>query len=260
MTDRQKANLLFALQIIGGVSVILTIIVSAWNLTERFRGPKLRAAMLQGEAIMSPLDIPSLHIGAAAKRFVEQYGTNDSQLATSLRLTVSETNFPGRTAHIEIGRRWVQIDIFNFGSQTAAGVRVLMAGEGKAEIFEHHEQFSKSAIDWKNSVAIGDIRPGAHVVCRLWNTNISSIFGANSPAVQYDKGTVTIRETRMFFGWDSDLVAFFLELPSWLRWALGLGFVVVVFGLFVVAVRRGYIVLSPMKKTQPSQSGQTIYP
>jgi hypothetical protein len=152
--------------------------------------------------------------------------------------------------YIDLRPMQVTITVKNNGSDIARDVKLMFPGEGIAEVEEVAiASTTAKKISWNGKIPIDDIRPQGTVEIRIWPKaiifpNLSNL----NPTIIYSKGSVKVRDVRSFYGWDADLLFWFISLSMFLQAGLVVLFFTLIFGCLYIAWRRGHIVVKPNKK------------
>lgn len=138
------------------------------------------------------------------------------------------------------------VEVTNNSGEVAKDVRLIIPGSGKADISVRplgSFDLSKSAVDWKQEIPLGSIPPNGRVQLLVWpdESLFLTFFGVNAGVV-HDKGSGVVREAHEFFGWDADLVAWFLGQTAVTRYSLGLLALAILIAPVWLLRRRGYVV------------------
>jgi hypothetical protein len=128
--------------------------------------------------------------------------------------------------------------------------KLVLPGEGQAEISEATIMSPEvKRLNWSGQIVIGDMRPKSTVEVKVWfKTIVMGNLNLVNPAVVYAGGTGEVMEVRGFYGWGADAATLFL---SFSRPFLIAAVCIIIAGLVLliwVAVRRGHIVMRPMKR------------
>ena len=252
----------------GAISLILGLVTGLWNLAERLRGPRLTAIGRTVDAAIQPdlrrelrnanglLEIINLRLSV---------GTNASDILNEVRSRLAGTNELLRSLadffehNLAMENQYLEVTVENEGNEFAKNVALAVPARGIAEISSgKFISAEKNVVRWTNSIALGDIRPGASLTVRAWTGSHVFVWGIQDlkPALSYDKGTTAVRALQAFAGWDADLVAWFLGQSLGTRYTYG----ILLFALIVIfcriLIRRGHLVLRPRRPDVARQVAQ----
>lgn len=141
------------------------------------------------------------------------------------------------------------VTILNKSDEVAKDVKIVFPGAGKVDIVEGaYGTFDgeKKPSEWKREISVGSVPPRATVQLLIWPDEglAATLFGADI-GLMHDGGSGVVRQWQKFYGWDAELVTWFLSQSAVFRWVLaggaGLFLAVVIWFLF----RRGHLVLRP---------------
>lgn len=206
-------------KILSVLLTAVTLIYIFFQLTDRFKVPSLYGTVefqncsihpkirdMMKERIetkfLSSLIDEQKKKGKSAKKILEAIETNISdnkkiQFDVDLNLNQLEL------------RPMILVKILNNGSQLARDVKLILPSKGIAEISE--VGLTEKTTDWSGQVLIGDIRPDARIEVKVWP---ESLYLPNlqliKPAIVHSNGTGKLMEVHRLYGWDADVVAWFL--------------------------------------------------
>jgi hypothetical protein len=250
--------------LIGKVLAIFStaIVITGGLLTllDRLSGPSVFAVVDIRMAYTNPKVLDTLKQRVETKKLLEliearkKKGEKQDTILKGIETAVTEKDvgpFDDWIIDMDFGlRTMMEIEIENNGSSLAKDVRLILPGEGVAEIAERWASKPSKRIDWSDEIPLGDIRPKAKLGVRVWPKSI--IFGSFNlinPAVVHSGGTGKVMELHSFYGWQADLATWFLARGLLFRAiSISVGLTVIVIIIWF-AIRRGYIVLRPAKHT-----------
>lgn len=145
-------------------------------------------------------------------------------------------------------RTMMEFEIGNNGSSLAKDVRLILPGDGVAEIIEHLGGKPSKKIDWSDQIPLGDIRPNAKLGVRVWpKSMIFASFNLTNPAIVHSGGTGKVMEVHGFYGWQADLAAWFVARGLIFQVISSAVALTIIIMIIWFAIRRGYVVLRPAR-------------
>lgn len=247
-------------KIIVFAGVVVGLIVGAQQIFDRLQSPKMVAA---GEVQYYHLNpkIKELFIAKINKGLLIssiQAKKKQGESAQAILNLIETSKLPEKSLfdnfelmpYTDLRPMQVTITVKNNGSDIARDVKLMFPGEGIAEVEEVAiASTTAKVISWNGNIPIDDIRPQGTVEIRIWPKamifpNLSNL----NPTITYSKGSVKVRDIRSFYGWDADLVFWFISLSMFLQACLVVLFFTLIFGCLYIAWKRGHIVLKPIKK------------
>ncbi|HYI07673.1 MAG TPA: hypothetical protein VEK57_01260 [Thermoanaerobaculia bacterium] len=151
------------------------------------------------------------------------------------------------------------VSIHNESDEVAKDVRLLVPGTGKYENLDCDcgtADISKPLQEWKDEIALGSIAPNGNVQLMLWPQGEPFRTKFN-PGISHAQGSGVTRRLHGFYGWDSDLVDWFLNLPIEVRYSMPV-IALLILGVTILSlIRRGYFVLRPHHAAVPPAIDET---
>jgi hypothetical protein len=151
---------------------------------------------------------------------------------------------------MSVGRVIMVFNIRNDSSSLGRDVKLILPGDGKAEVSEVGiVRTDSKRIDWSGQIPLGDVRPKGSLEVIVWpKSMLFADIGLVNPAIVHSGGTGKLMELRGFYGWDADLVMWLLNRGRIFQVALASAVITFIVILIWLAIRRGYIVLKPTKR------------
>jgi hypothetical protein len=155
-----------------------------------------------------------------------------------------------------LSRMMMVFQIKNDGLSLAREVKLVLPGEGQAEISEATGiSATAKRVEWSGQIPLGDIRPKGNIEVRVWpKSMLFANFDLINPAIVHAGGTGKIMELQGFYGWDADHVAWFLARGRAFHVIFAVVLVVGILTMLWWALRRGFIVLKPTKRIKETQN------
>jgi hypothetical protein len=146
-------------------------------------------------------------------------------------------------------RTMMEFEIENNSSSLAKDVRLILPGDGVAEIVEHMGGKPPKKIDWSDQLPLGDIRPKAKLGAKVWpKSMILASFNLTNPAIVHSGGTGRVMEAHRFYGRGADLAEWFIVRGLIFQVISASVVLTIIVMIIWFALRRGYIVIRPTKR------------
>lgn len=152
---------------------------------------------------------------------------------------------------MSVGRIIMIFNIKNDSSSLARDVKLILPGDGKAEVSEGGiVKTDSKRIDWSGQIPLGDVRPKGSLEVIVWpKSMLFADIDLVNPAIVHSGGTTgKLMELRSFYGWDADFVMWLLTRGRIFQVASISAVITLIVTLIWLAIRRGYIVLRPTKR------------
>lgn len=163
----------------------------------------------------------------------------------------------GLEMEFALARMMMVFHIKNDGSSLVREVKLVLPGEGQAEILEVGDiSLNAKRVKWIGQIPLGDIRPKGNIEVIVWpKVMLFGNIASTNPAIVHAGGTGKIMELQGFYGWDADLVAWFLARGHTFQIIFTVVLIAGVLAMFSCALRRGFIVLKPKRESQNKRLG-----
>jgi len=248
-------------KIITFLGIVVGLILAVFQLIDRFQTPTVYGVGEIHDYYLNP-KIRELFNSRIRKAEIitsieelKKKGKTSGEIIDDIKESEFPVKSPFHTIELDQYASFVpkilEFNIYNKGPDIARDVRLMLPGEGTAEITEEMSMTSSSPkrIDWVNNISLGDVRPQGVLRVVAWpKMTLAPNLSYIKPALVHSKGYGKIMEQRSFYGWGADLAAW---------WFLSLGVIarifftsvlVFVFGLLLyLAWRRGYVVFKPKR-------------
>jgi hypothetical protein len=261
LTMHEKYDKYFASlgKIIAFLGIVVALILGVFQIIDRFQTPSVYGVGEIRDYYLNPKIRESFDSRIRKDEIItsieelKKKGNTPSQILE----VIKKSDFPAKSPfhgleldqYAAFSPKILEFTIYNTGSDIARDVRLMLPGEGTAEICEQMAMTvsSPKRIDWVKDISLGDIRPQGVLRVLVWpKLTIAPNLSYIKPALIHSKGYGKIMEQHCYYGWGSDLAAWwFLSLGQMARIFL-ISVVVLIFGsLLNVACKRGYIVFKP---------------
>jgi hypothetical protein len=242
-------------KLLTGLSTVSALVLGAIQIRQTVGGPDLTVVVSEQEYPMSP-DLrkrlqectPRGDLNGLIAAGEEAKDAPEKTLET-VKLRLSKPRDINDVVMRDIGlpKKLFALEVINKSSSLAKEVRIVLPGTGSADVSEtSYFDFSIPPVQWKGELNVGTIRPRSTLHVLVWPSGGSSLdFYPLNAAVYHSTGGGTVRILRTFYGWDADLVAWFLDQSWEIRYgSAGAGLLTVALG-FLLAWRRGHLVIRP---------------
>jgi hypothetical protein len=249
--------------LIGKVLVIFSIavglILGLFQLTDRLRAPSVFAVVEFRRDHTNPQILDNLKERIETKKLLDlietrkKKGETPDKILQAIKTAVSKKElgeFDDLIIDMDFSglRTMMEFEVGNNGSSLAKDVRLILPGDGVAEIIEHLGGKQSKKIDWSDQIPLGDIRPKAKLGVKVWpKSMIFASFNLTNPAIVHSGGTGKVMEAHSFYGWDADLVAWFVARGLIFQVISAAVALTIIIMIVWFAIRRGYVVLRPAK-------------
>jgi len=249
----------FVGKILALLATVLTLTLGAFQLTDRLTTPSIFAIVEFRNDYISPRIRDMFHDRIETKTLLDSIkarrkkGESPNRILEAIEDSLSEAKENRIASDLEMDfslfRTMMVCTVVNDGSSLLREVKLVLPGEGQAEVSEKWASSQTKRLEWFGQVPLGDVRPKATVEVKVWfKTMLIGNIDFVNPAIVHAGGTGKVMELRSFYGWDVDAVAWFVARSLLFRVVIVASMITVLILLFWLAMRRGYIVLKPAKR------------
>lgn len=248
----------FVGKILAYLVAITTIIIGGFQLIDRLKSPTIYGVYEYGYYNINPKHRDMIKGRIESKVILDlikkrrQKGEPASKIVEAIEDILSEEMSDLRLdLDLKIGHStMIVFHIRNGGSSLAREVKLFLPGSGHADISESTEygvvSTSAKEIDWSGHILLGDLPPKGHLQVRIWPKDI--FISEFNPTIVHAGGTGKIMQLQRFYGWDADLVAWFIAKGRPFQVGVIVALVAAFGAFFWFASRRGYIKIILSKK------------
>lgn len=245
----------------------LTIILIYLQITDTLRRPDVVAVFHQRTNTLSPKYRLELQDGVSRKALLqlvqdaEKRGESATKILEAVKKRIEPDSPDLRLAFLDFesttnSAAW-HVAVTNSSNEAAKDVRLILPGSGKADLSEGRLgafDMKKPPVEWKRELSLGTLAPNATIDALLWPDDALylTFYGLNAGIV-HDKGSGVVRQAHEFYGWDADLVAWFLAQSQVSRYLMAAGLFVALTVVMWFLRKQGFIGLRRQPIADPSK-------
>lgn len=243
---------------LAAVATLVGVVVGLLQIGQTLSGPQINAVVSIQRGYLSPKVRQALKERterSAILEYIEESQKNSETPATVLESVKARLKEPDKAddawwaTRAATGSTYLHVVIQNASDVVAKDVRLILPGKGTAETSETgYFDSDAPAVRWDKELQIGALRPESRVEILVWPEEplLFGLYGVNA-AVTHAGGSGRVRYLQSFYGWDADLVAWFIAQPWFIRHTIAAFAALLLVIAFRFLLRKGFINFRPRR-------------
>jgi hypothetical protein len=255
----------------GAVIITLGAVITSWgSIRSLLERDPLVAVYTIEQVVVSPAmretwraRVPRQELQAVVSQ-LEKEGFPPEQILAQIKQRFEQTKTDDNDLQLfglnAVNRFSWTIQVMNKSDVVLKDVRIAVSGGGRADISDFpcaYFDMVEPPGKWKQEIVLGSIPPHSITWLTVWPEGTTSTVLSPKIGVTYAGGTGVVRELHHFYGWDADLVFWFLEQNAIFRYSAATLPLLVVGGAFWLRRIRKRRQPLPVATSTPSDSGNT---
>jgi hypothetical protein len=248
-------------KVLAAAAAIVALVLGLIQISEALSGPQVIAIVEERQNVLTPEHRERLDVHVSRTELEKLISDREGAKESSTKILHAVKEYLKKENHLSLlnlesvfdSTAW-HVTIFNKSSKVAKDVKVIFPGRGKVDIIEGaygSVDMDQPPTAWKKEITVGSVPPRATVQLLIWPDRAAYATMADAEiGLVHDGGSGVVRKSLNFYGWDAELIAWFLAQSIITRSTLVVG-LLLLFGLLIWTLyKRGYLVLRPKTRTE----------